>query len=292
MNEPTLRTGPGPWRQAWQRLCQHRLALACALVLVLLAAAAALLPWLSPYDYATPDWDRLFRDPSWRSTHPLGTDNLGRDVLVRVMWGCRISLLVGLVATLVSVGVGVAWGTTAGYLGGRIDSMMMRVVDVLYALPFIPLVIVLSVIFGRSFLLVFVAIGAVSWLDLARIMRGQTHALRQREFIEAAMALGVSAPAMIARHLLPNLLGIVIVQATLTIPSVILYEALLSFLGLGVRAPLTSLGSLVADGMISLQSHPYLLLAPAVALSLIIFCCNVLGDGLRDAFEPDTAERS
>jgi oligopeptide transport system permease protein len=292
MNGPaTLRPAPGPWRQAWQRLCRHRLALVCGIVLLVLAATAALLPWLSPYDYATPDWDRLFREPSWGSSHLFGTDNLGRDVLVRVMWGCRISLLVGLVATLVSVGIGTVWGTAAGYLGGRIDSVMMRIVDVLYSLPFIPLVIVLSVIFGRSFLLVFVAIGAVSWLDLARIVRGQAYALRRREFIEASMAMGVSAPAMIVRHLLPNLMGIVIVQATLTIPSVILYEALLSFLGLGVRAPLTSLGSLVADGMISLQSHPYLLLAPAIPLAMIIFCCNALGDGLRDALEP-SAERS
>jgi oligopeptide transport system permease protein len=180
----------------------------------------------------------------------------------------------------------VVWGTTAGYVGGRVDGVLMRAVDVLYSVPFIPFVIVLTVLFGRELILIFVAIGAVSWLDIARIVRGQTLALKSREFIEAARVAGVRAPAMIARHLVPNLIGIVVIYATLTIPTVILFEAFLSFLGLGVQSPMTSLGSLVADGASRMQSYPHLLLVPALLLAAIIFCFNFLGDGLRDALDP------
>lgn len=270
----------------WARLRRHRTAMLSLWVLGLVVLAALLVPLFSPYHYAVPDWDAIFGAPRWQGGHVFGTDNLGRDMLVRVMWGCRISLLVGVLASLVSVLIGVVWGTTAGYVGGRVDSVMMRFVDILYSVPFIPLVIVLSVLFGRNFLLVFIAIGAVSWLDIARIVRSQTLSLKQREFIEAAHALGVRTPTMIFRHLVPNLLGIVVVYATLTIPAVILFEALLSFLGLGVRPPLASLGSLVAEGATNLQSHPYMLISPAVFLALIIYCCNWLGDGLRDALDP------
>lgn len=277
---------PGPWAEGWGRLRRHRTAMLSLWVLGLVVLAAVLVPLFSPYHYAFPDWDAIFGEPRWQGGHLFGTDNLGRDMLVRVMWGCRISLLVGVLASLVSVLIGVVWGTTAGYVGGRVDSVMMRLVDILYSVPFIPLVIVLSVLFGRNFLLVFIAIGAVSWLDIARIVRSQTLSLKQREFIEAAHALGVRTPTMIFRHLIPNLLGIVVVYATLTIPSVILFEALLSFLGLGVRAPLASLGSLVAEGVVNLQSHPYMLIPPAVLLALIIYCFNWLGDGLRDALDP------
>jgi len=277
---------PGPWTEAWLRLRRHRAAMVSLVILGLVALASLLLPLFSPYHYAVPDWDAIFGEPRWQDGHVFGTDNLGRDMLVRVMWGCRISLLVGILASLVSVLIGVIWGTTAGYVGGRVDSVMMRFVDILYSVPFIPLVIVLSVLFGRNFLLVFIAIGAVSWLDIARIVRSQTLSLKQREFIEAAQALGVRTPAMIFRHLVPNLLGIVVVYATLTIPTVILFEALLSFLGLGVRAPLASLGSLVAEGVTNLQSHPYMLISPAIFLALVICCFNYLGDGLRDALDP------
>lgn len=276
----------GPWVEAWSRLRRHRPAMVSLVVLGLVVLASLLVPQLSRYDYALPDWDAIFGTPRWQGGHVFGTDNLGRDMLVRVMWGCRISLLVGVLASLVSVLIGVAWGATAGYAGGRTDSAMMRIVDILYSVPFIPLVIVLSVLFGRNFLLVFIAIGAVSWLDIARIVRSQTLSLKQREFIEAAQALGVRTPTMIFRHLVPNLLGIVVVYATLTIPTVILFEALLSFLGLGVRAPLASLGSLVAEGVTNLQSHPYMLISPALFLALIIYCFNYLGDGLRDALDP------
>jgi oligopeptide transport system permease protein len=276
----------GLWQQSWRRLRARRATWVAALLLLAIMLAALLVPWLSPYDYATPAWTEIFRSPSWRASRPFGTDGLGRDLLVRVMWGCRISLLVGIAASLISVAIGVLWGATAGYLGGRVDSLLMRTVDVLYTLPFIPFVIVLEVLFGRNFLLVFVAIGAVSWLDIARVVRGQTLAIRSQEYIEAARALGVRAPAMIWRHVVPNLIGLVAVYATLTIPTVILFEALLSFLGLGVQAPLASLGSLVADGVNEMQAHPPLLIFPAAFLAAIIVCFNYLGDALRDALDP------
>ena len=218
--------------------------------------------------------------------HIFGTDDLGRDLLVRVMWGCRVSLLIGMVASVVSVVIGVLWGAAAGFVGGRVDSVMMRIVDILYSVPFIPFVIVLVVMFGRDLFLIFVAIGAVSWLDIARIVRGQTLSLRNKEFIEAARASGVRGPAIVVRHLVPNLLGIVVIYATLTVPSVILFEAFLSFLGLGVQAPMTSLGVLVSDGASELQSYPYLLFIPAAFLALIVYCLNYLGDGLRDVLDP------
>jgi oligopeptide transport system permease protein len=273
-----------PWVQAWRRLRRRPAALIALGSLSLIAILAVVVPLLSPFDFATPDWDDLFQAPT--RAHWFGTDALGRDLMVRVMWGCRISLLVGLAASLLSVLIGVLWGATAGYVGGTADSVLMRTVDVLYCVPFIPLVIVLTVLFGRSFLLVFVAIGAVSWLDIARIVRGQTLSLKNREFIDAARALGLGNASMIRRHLLPNLLGIVIIYATLTVPAVIIFEAFLSFLGLGVHAPLASLGTLVADGAHHLKSHPYLLTIPALFLTLIIVCFGYLGDGLRDALDP------
>jgi oligopeptide transport system permease protein len=278
--------GDGLWLAAWRRLLARRSQRLALGVLALLLLAAILVPMLSPRDYAAPVWQHILEPPSLASGSLLGTDGLGRDLLVRVMWGMRVSLLVGLAASVISVLIGVSWGTTAGYVGGRTDALMMRVVDVLYSVPFIPLVIVLSVVFGRHFLLVFAAIGAVSWLDIARIVRGQTLAISQREFIEAARALGLPGPTLLWRHLVPNLAGIVVVYATLTVPSVILFEALLSFLGLGVQAPLASLGSLVADGAVEMQAHPYLLIWPASLLAVLILCLNHLGDGLRDALDP------
>jgi oligopeptide transport system permease protein len=277
----------GQWREAWERLCRHRPALVALALLGLIVLLALLVPLVSHHDYATPNWDELYQPPG--GEHLLGTDGLGRDLLVRVMWGCRISLTVGIAASLVSVLIGVLWGATAGYAGGTTDSLMMRTVDILYTVPFIPLVIVLTVLFGRNFLLVFVAIGAVSWLDIARIVRGQTLSLKNREFIEAARALGVSDRTMIVRHIVPNLLGVVIIYATLTVPTVILFEAFLSFLGLGVHAPLASLGTLIADGANHMKSHPYLLTIPAVFLTLIICGFSYLGDGLRDALDPRSA---
>ena len=251
---------PGLWSDALRRLLAARSQRWVLCVLAALVAAALLVPLASPHGYATPEWTRILRAPSLSA--PFGTDGLGRDLLVRTMWGCRVSLLVGLVASVMTVIIGVAWGATAALLGGRWDSLMMRIVDVLYSVPFIPLVIVLTVVMGRHFLLVFAAIGAVSWLDIARIVRGQALAISQREYIEAARALGLPAHRMLWRHYVPNLAGIVVVYATL------------------------SLGSLVADGAAEMQAHPHVLVFPAALLALLILCLNHLGDGLRDALDP------
>ena len=260
--------------------------MASGIVLGVIVLASIVVPWISPYNYYTPQWALLDTPPTLHGGHIFGTDDLGRDLLVRVMWGCRVSLLIGMVASVVSVVIGVLWGAAAGFVGGHVDSFMMRIVDILYSVPFIPFVIVLVVMFGRNLFLIFVAIGAVSWLDIARIVRGQTLSLRNKEFIEAARASGVRGPTIVVRHLVPNLLGIVVIYATLTVPSVILFEAFLSFLGLGVQAPMTSLGVLVSDGASELQSYPYLLFIPALFLASIVYCLNYLGDGLRDVLDP------
>ena len=276
-----------PWRLRLRlRLRGHPGILIAGSVLLLIALASLILPALSPYDYFTPQLDLISRPPMLRGGHLLGTDPLGRDLLIRVLWGCRISLLIALVASLISVLVGVLWGAIAGYVGGHTDALMMRTVDVLYSVPFVPFVIVLTMLFGRQLWLMFVAIGAVSWLDIARIVRGEALSLKRREFIEAARVAGVHGARMIGRHIVPNLLGVVIIYATLTVPSVILFEAFMSFLGLGVRVPLASLGSLIADGASDMQAHPHLLLVPAAVLAAIIYCFNFLGDGLRDLLDP------
>lgn len=278
--------GRSLWQDAFARLLHKRMAVASGIVLGVIVLAAIVVPWISPYNYFTPEWALLDTAPTLHGGHIFGTDDLGRDLLVRVMWGCRVSLMIGAVASVVSIVIGVLWGAAAGFVGGRVDSFMMRIVDVLYSVPFIPFVIVLVVMFGRNLFLMFVAIGAVSWLDIARIVRGQTLSLRNKEFIEAARASGVRGPTIVVRHLIPNLLGIVIIYATLTVPSVILFEAFLSFLGLGVQAPMTSLGVLVSDGASDLQSYPYQLIIPAIFLALIVYCLNYLGDGLRDVLDP------
>jgi ABC-type dipeptide/oligopeptide/nickel transport systems, permease components len=276
----------GLWTDAWRRLRRNRAALGSLVVLATISLACVVLPWVWLWGYAHPNWDLIDHAPTLAGLHLFGTDALGRDLFVRVMWGCRISLMVGLVATFVTLVIGVTWGAVAGFLGGWVDSLLMRIVDVLYSVPFIPFVIVLMVLFGRDLLLVFAAIGAVSWLDIARIVRGQTLALRHKEFVEAARAAGVRTPTIIRRHIIPNLIGIVVVYITLTIPSVILFEAFLSFLGLGVQAPMTSLGGLVSDGAAVLQSYPYQLYIPAIFLGVIVYCFNYIGDGLRDALDP------
>lgn len=251
-------------------------------LLGLMVAAAVLVPWLSPHDYFTPDWGSTELPPSWRNGHLLGTDELGRDLLVRLMWSCRISLLVAAVASAISLGIGLAWGITAGYVGGRVDALLMRIVDVLYSVPFTPFVIVLTVLFGRNLVLLFVAIGAVSWLDIARVTRAQTLGLKEREFIVAAEVAGLSRPAIMWRHIVPNLLHVTLVCLTLTIPAVITTEAFLSYLGLGAQSPLTSLGVMLADGAAQMRSRPLLLVMPGVVLIALVYCCNRLGDALRD----------
>jgi oligopeptide transport system permease protein len=283
---PAPPAGRSLWHDAFLRLRHNHAAMVSCIVLGVIVLAALVIPFISPYDYHTPEWTLLDLPPTLQGGHIFGTDDLGRDMLVRVMWGCRISLMIGIVASIVSVLIGVFWGATAGFAGGLTDSLMMRLVDVLYSVPFIPFVIVLVVLFGRNLFLIFVAIGAVSWLDIARIVRGQTLSLRNKEFVEAARASGVGPAGIIVRHLIPNLLGIVTIYATLTVPAVILFEAFLSFLGLGVQAPMTSLGVLVSDGASALQSYPYLLIIPAVFLALIVYCLNFIGDGLRDALDP------
>ena len=278
----------GLWADAGHRLRANRAALAAGLLVVLLLLAALFGPLVSPYAIDHVDWtlSPLASPPSFANGHWFGTDSNGRDLFVRVWSGTQVSLLVALLATAVSVVIGVAWGATAGYLGGRVDGWMMRVVDVLYALPYMFFVIILTVVFGRSLWLIFLAIGAVGWLTMARIVRGQALALRGREFVTAAVALGLPAHRIIARHIVPNVLGTVIVYATLTVPQVILFESFLSFLGLGVQEPYTSLGRLVAEGAAEMETAPWQLLAPSAVLALLLLALNFLGDGLRDALDP------
>jgi oligopeptide transport system permease protein len=280
--------GGGLWAGAWQRLRRNRAATVAAAVLLMLLVASVIGPWLAPHDLETVDWSLspLASPPSVANGHWFGTDSNGRDLFARVWSGTQVSLLVALLATAVSLAIGVAWGATAGYLGGRVDEWMMRFVDVLYALPYMFFVIVLTVVFGRSLWLIFVAIGAVGWLTMARIVRGQALALRSREFVDAAIALGLPAHRIVARHIVPNLLGTVIVYATLTVPQLILFESFLSFLGLGVQEPLTSLGRLVAEGAREMETAPWQLLVPSAVLALILLGLNFLGDGLRDALDP------
>ena len=278
----------GLWAGARRRLLASRVTMAAAALVVLLVAAALVGPAVSPYAIDAVDWNLspLASPPSFANGHWFGTDGNGRDLFVRVWSGTQVSLLVALLATAVSVVIGVGWGATAGYLGGRVDGWMMRVVDVLYALPYMFFVIILTVVFGRSLWLIFLAIGAVGWLTMARIVRGQALALRQREFVAAAVALGLPPWRIIARHIVPNVLGPVIVYATLTVPQVILFESFLSFLGLGVQEPLTSLGRLVAEGAAEMEIAPWQLLAPSAVLALLLLALNFLGDGLRDALDP------
>lgn len=245
-------------------------------------------PLISAFSYDQQNLDRVFEGPSVE--HWFGTDNLGRDLFARVTHGGRISLAVGLLATLVSLVIGVSYGMISGYTGGRIDAWMMRFVDVLYSLPFTIFVILLMVLFGRNFLLLFLAIGAVEWLTMARITRAQTMHLKKAEFIEAARALGYSHGRILFRHLLPNLIGPIIVYATLTIPAVMLLEAVLSFLGLGIQAPMSSWGSLIKEGAEKMDAAPWLLFFPGTFFCLTLFALNFVGDGLRDALDPKTSK--
>ncbi|MFI4979677.1 MAG: ABC transporter permease subunit [Nevskiales bacterium] len=279
--------GSSPWRQALQRLRGDRAAVVAACVLALIVLLAIAGPWISPWPYDVIDFDGDWgAAPSLAGGHWLGTDELGRDLFARTCYGGRISLLVGLAATLVSLLIGVGYGAVAGYIGGRLDALMMRAVDVLYALPFMFFVILLTVFFGRHILLIFLAIGAVNWLDMARIVRGQTMNLRRREFVDAAIVSGVGTAGIIRRHIVPNLLGVVVVYATLSVPQVILVESFLSFLGLGVQEPATSWGALVSDGAHAMETTPWALVVPASFLALTLLCLNFLGDALRDALDP------
>ena len=278
--------GRSLWVDARRRLMRNRAAVVASVILISMTLAVIVGPWLVPFDYDFTDWSNIAVPPDLTSGHLFGTDSLGRDLLMRTLYGGRISLLVGLVATLVSLLIGIAYGAIAGYVGGRVDHLMMRIVDILYAMPFMFFVILLMVLFGRNIVLIFVAIGAINWLDMARIVRGQTLSLKRKEFIEAAEALGTPTLAIIRRHIVPNLLGVVVVYVTLTIPQVILVESFLSFLGLGVQEPMTSWGALVNDGAQEMESAPWMLIFPAVFLAATLFCFNFIGDGLRDALDP------
>lgn len=278
--------GRSPWQDAWHRLLKNRAAVYSAYIMALMFVLVVLGPMVVSWESDFTDWDHTYSPPSLQSGHWFGTDAVGRDILVRTLEGGRISLMVGLVATFVSLVIGVSYGAISGYFGGVADRVMMRVVDIIYALPFMFFLILLMVVFGRHILLIFLAIGAVNWLDMARIVRGQTLSLKNTEFVEAAKACGVGDWAIIRRHIIPNLMGVVIVYVTLTIPQVILIESFLSFLGLGVQEPMSSWGALVSDGAQDMESAPWMLIVPAVFLAVTLYCFNYIGDGLRDALDP------
>jgi oligopeptide transport system permease protein len=306
--------GASLWRDAWKRLLKNKLAVFGLAVVTIMAIAViigpAIIKWTTgfTYDFIPPDGSQIKSFPP-SLQHPMGTDDSGRDILARVLQGGRISLMVGIISTIVSLIVGVTWGATAAYSGGRIDNLMMRIVDIIYAIPYILIVIVLLSVFGgpntpswiqamanafgggqglSQIFLLFIALGLVSWLTMARVVRGQILSLKNQEFVMAARATGVSTPAIIFRHLVPNALGPVIVYATLTIPSVMLSEAFLSFLGIGVQAPFASWGSLASDGIKNIAIFPWQLIFPGVTMALTLFSLNFLGDGLRDALDPQT----
>jgi len=284
----TLEKGVSLWKDAYRRLLNNKMAMAGASLLLLELLVAMLTPWIAPYPFELQNLENALAEPSM--LHFFGTDNLGRDVFTRVLYGGRISMMVGLLASLVSVGVGVLYGAAAGFFGGRTDNLMMRVVDIMYAIPFLFLVIILMVFFGRNFILLFIALGLTQWLTMARIVRGQVMTLKQKEFIQAARVMGVAPVKILMRHLIPNSLGPVIVYLTLTIPTVILEEAFLSFLGLGVQPPMASWGTLIAEGVEVMEIAWWNLIAPAIFLSLTLFSLNFLGDGLRDALDPKGAK--
>ena len=276
------------FKDALLRLTTNKLSLFSLIYIFILVFVALITPFIAPYDYAYQDLALGASPPS--SDHLLGTDTLGRDLLTRMMYGSRISLMVGFLATSVALIIGVIWGTIAGFSGGKTDAIMMRIVDTLYGIPFIILIILLMVIFGRNLVLLFLAIGAVEWLTMARIVRSQVLNLSRQEFILSAEAMGVSKLSIIFRHLIPNAMGPVIVYATLTVPQIMLLESFLSFLGLGVQPPLSSWGLLIRDGAVSMEEYWWLLIFPSLAFSLTLFSLNFIGDGLRDAIDPRTSD--
>lgn len=278
--------GRSLWQDARRRFVHNRAALASLFVLSLIALFVIFAPMLSQFAYDDTDWGMMSLAPDMESGHYFGTDSSGRDLLVRVAIGGRISLMVGIAAALVAVVVGTLYGAMAGYVGGKTDSVMMRLLEILNSFPFMFFVILLVTFFGQNILLIFVAIGMVSWLDMARIVRGQTLSLKRKEFIEAALVGGVSTRKIVTRHIVPNVLGVVVVYASLLVPSMILFESFLSFLGLGTQEPLSSWGALLSDGANSMEVSPWLLMYPAAFLVVTLFCFNFIGDGLRDALDP------
>jgi oligopeptide transport system permease protein len=278
-----IEKGNSLWHDAWLRLRKNKLAVFGMWSLAIITLVCVAGPWISPYGYEQQDLANTFSPPG--AQHWLGSDQLGRDLLVRLLYGGRVSLGVGLAATFVALTIGVVYGAVAGFFGGKLDAFMMRTVDIVYSLPFPIFVILLMVFFGRNIILLFVAIGAVEWLTMARIVRSQVMAVKKMEFIEAARSLGFGRRRIIFRHILPNILGPIIVYTTLTIPAVMLLEAFLSFLGLGVQPPMSSWGVLIKDGAEKMEEYPWLLQFPAALFSLTLFSLNFLGDGLRDALD-------
>jgi oligopeptide transport system permease protein len=278
--------GRSLWEDARRRLFRNRAAVVSMIILGIITVLAVIGPFFSPHPFDEIYWERMGIPPEITNSHWFGTDSIGRDLFVRTMYGARVSLMVAFLATGVSLIIGVTYGATAGYFGGRLDGLMMRFVDIMYSMPFMFFVIILMVIFGRNIFLIFLALGAVEWLTMARIVRGQTLNVRNKEFIEAAVASGVPTWGVISRHVIPNVLGPVIVYLTLTIPQVILIESFLSFLGLGVQEPLTSWGVLISDGAKEMETAPWMLVLPAFFLAATLFCFNFIGDGLRDALDP------
>lgn len=286
INSTAAPPGRSLWQAARTRFVRNRAALVSVGMLALVIVLCVCGPWLLPHAFDSTDWDAMNQAPTWQHMHWFGTDEAGRDLLVRCLMGGRVSLLVGLLATLCAVVLGIVWGATAGFVGGRVDALMMRLVDMMYAVPYLLIAILMVTLLGRDVYWVVLTITAFSWMDMALVVRGQTLALRSREFVEAARALGVPRWRIIATHIVPNLLGIVVVYTTVTVPGVILTESVLSFLGLGIQEPMTSWGVLIHDGAAVMEFAPWLLLFPAVMLSLTLYCFNYIGDGLRDALDP------
>ncbi len=276
------------WDDAWLRLKKNKLAMFGLCFLLVMIVLCILAPLITPYGYEEQDLRLGASAPSL--AHWLGTDTFGRDMLTRILYGGRVSLMVGFIATAVALVIGVSYGAIAGYAGGRVDALMMRLVDIIYALPFMIFIVLLMVVFGRNLLLLFLAIGAVEWLVMARIVRGQVLNLRQQEFVEAAISLGLAPADIIRKHLIPNALGPIIVYTTLTIPNVMLLEAFLSFLGLGIQPPQSSWGLLISYGVETMEEYPWILIFPGLALTLTLFALNFLGDGLRDALDPKASK--
>ena len=278
--------GRSLWQDAWRRFRRNRAALASGLILLAICLFVVVAPLIAPFAYDYTDWGAMQSPPSMENQHYFGTDSLGRDLLTRVAIGGRISLMVGAAGALVAVVIGVVYGAVSGFFGGKTDMLMMRFLEILNAFPFMFFVILLVTFFGRNLGFIFVAIGMVSWLDVARIVRGQTLSLKRKEFIEAAKVSGVSDTRIVFRHIVPNVLGVVVVYASLLVPGMILFESFLSFLGLGVQEPMTSWGAMLQDGAHTMQVAPWQLLVPAVFLVITLFCFNFIGDGLRDALDP------
>jgi oligopeptide transport system permease protein len=278
--------GRSLWVDARRRLFQNKAAVVSLILLFFVAFLSFFGPFFLKYSFSDTDWNSIYYPPSLNNGHFLGTDGNGRDLFVRILYGGRLSLSIGVLATFVSVFIGVIYGTIAGYFGGKLDIFMMRVVEILYAMPYLIFVIILMVVFGRNIYFLFIAIGAVEWLTMARIVRGQTISLKEKEFIETSKALGQSNFMIIWKHIIPNLAGPIIVYITLMVPSVIILESFLSFLGLGVQEPLTSWGVLISEGSREMETAWWLLIFPGLFMTITLASLNFIGDGLRDAIDP------